>query len=227
MTKPQIALTLPATRRDAVLELLREEIITAVLKPGEVVKDAELASRFGLSITPVREALTQLAFEGLVEMPPNRAKRVAPLSRRTTLETLALFRVLAMTGYEWGISRLSTDDLAHMRAAYQATIAAFEKGDLREASRVSLIFHDTIIHTGGNRQLRRTLAATVPWVERLVFLCFPQGVAPWSLETQRALLEMLEQGRLIEAREIYSTSFDHLFQAIEDLPANVWSAETP
>ncbi len=64
------------TRRDAVVERLRNEIITGALRPGEVLKDAELASRLGLSITPVREALAQLAAEGLIDMPPNRPKRV-------------------------------------------------------------------------------------------------------------------------------------------------------
>src|SRR5947209_3876660 len=80
------AWTAAPTRRDAVVERLRDEIITGTLRPGTILKDGELASRLGLSITPVREALTQLAAEGLIEMPPNRPKRVALLTRRRTRE---------------------------------------------------------------------------------------------------------------------------------------------
>ena len=85
------------TRRDEVVQQLREEIVSGMLRPGEVIKDAELAARLGLSITPVREALAQLAMEGLVEMPPNRAKRVAPLTKRSAIELCVVMRVLSIT----------------------------------------------------------------------------------------------------------------------------------
>jgi DNA-binding transcriptional MocR family regulator len=58
----------PLTRREAVLRQLRREIVDGTLASGAVLKDAELAARLGVSITPVREALGQLAAEGLVDI---------------------------------------------------------------------------------------------------------------------------------------------------------------
>ena len=53
----------PLTRREAALRQLREEIVTGQLEPGTLIKDAEVAARLGISITPVREAIAQLAAE--------------------------------------------------------------------------------------------------------------------------------------------------------------------
>src|ERR687884_1298707 len=125
----ETSLAASATRRDAVVRQLREEIVSGVLGPGTVIKDADLAARLGLSITPVREALAQLAVEGLVEMPPNRAKRVAPLSRRGALELCVVMRVLSLAAYELGLPRLLYADLEAMRAAHAATVAALEDND--------------------------------------------------------------------------------------------------
>ena len=61
------AFEVPLTRREAVVQRLRQEIASGVLAPGTLLKDAELAARLGVSITPVREAITQLAAEGLVD----------------------------------------------------------------------------------------------------------------------------------------------------------------
>src|SRR5690349_7515214 len=97
----------PLTLRDAVVRQLREEIVSGALRPGAVIKDAELAARLGFSITPVREALTQLAMEGLIEMPPNRAKRVAPLTRRAAAELSVVMRLLSAPAFAEGVDRKS------------------------------------------------------------------------------------------------------------------------
>ena len=84
----------PSTLREATVEHLRNEIITGNLKPGELLKEVELAAQLGLSPTPIREALVQLAGQGLVEIEPNRLKRVAPLNLPTMRELVAVQRVL-------------------------------------------------------------------------------------------------------------------------------------
>ena len=68
--------SLPLTRSEAIVRHLREEIVSGRLAPGTVVKDAELAESLGVSITPVREAIAQLAAEGLIDLSPNRTRRV-------------------------------------------------------------------------------------------------------------------------------------------------------
>jgi DNA-binding GntR family transcriptional regulator len=211
------------TRRDAVVEQLREEIITGKLQPGEVLKDADLASRLGLSITPVREALTQLAAEGLIDMPPNRPKRVAPLTRRKTREQLAVFQVLSLAGYEWGLARLSQQDLQDLHAANAALTEAISQGDVPAAHLASLTFHDVIIRAGGNRELRRILAANMPWVKRLTLLCFPRGTLKLGFERNFEILAAIERGELQSAMELLHQAQDQFRQAVEALPEDSWS----
>jgi DNA-binding GntR family transcriptional regulator len=64
------------TSTGRVLDLLREEILNDAFAPGARLGEVELASQLGVSRTPIREALRQLAAEGLIELTPNRGARV-------------------------------------------------------------------------------------------------------------------------------------------------------
>lgn len=68
-----------APARETVLNYLRHWIVDGTLQPGEIIRDSEIAERFSVSRTPVREALLQLRFEGLVVMKPKGWTQVKPL----------------------------------------------------------------------------------------------------------------------------------------------------
>ncbi|MFQ8840205.1 MAG: GntR family transcriptional regulator [Clostridium fessum] len=74
------------TTSEIVLESLREQIINGTLQPQEKLIEAEIAQKFGLSRGPVREALRQLAVEGLVDYCPNKGCTVALLSPQDAYE---------------------------------------------------------------------------------------------------------------------------------------------
>lgn len=80
MTKAEPPLSSERKRGSGVriaYELLRDEILSLSLAPGAPLDEAQLAERFGMSRTPIREALVRLAAEGLVDMPPNRSTAVS------------------------------------------------------------------------------------------------------------------------------------------------------
>jgi DNA-binding GntR family transcriptional regulator len=64
-------------RADALREQLEQDIVTGALRPGERLDEQGLAARFGVSRTPIREALMQLAMVGLVTLQPRRGAFVA------------------------------------------------------------------------------------------------------------------------------------------------------
>ena len=78
------------TTSEIVLESLREQIINGILQPQEKLVEAEIARKFGLSRGPVREALRQLAVEGLVDYCPNKGCTVALLSPQDAYEVFFL-----------------------------------------------------------------------------------------------------------------------------------------
>jgi DNA-binding GntR family transcriptional regulator len=209
------------TRRDEVVQQLREEIVSGMLRPGEVIKDAELAARLGLSITPVREALAQLAMEGLVEMPPNRAKRVAPLTKRSAIELCVVMRVLSITAYELGLPRLLFADLEALRAAHAAMVAAIARGDIAAARLASRTFHDIVIRAADNREMRRMLALILARFERLFRLLLDAGSLPDLIASQAAILDAIERRDPPIALAAYRESLERFQRTVEQLPDDI------
>src|ERR1051325_2313060 len=96
----------PPTRTAAVVRQLRNEIVTGELRPGTLIKDAELAARLGVSITPVREAIAQLSVEGLIDIAPNRARHVTTVTNENALELIDVMAIVACAAFERGLPNL-------------------------------------------------------------------------------------------------------------------------
>lgn len=90
----------PPTRGEAVVRRLREEILHGVLPPGAPIRDAELAARLGVSITPIRESVAVLISEGLVEALPNKRRCVVVLTQKRAQELMDVLGVVLSAGLE-------------------------------------------------------------------------------------------------------------------------------
>ena len=109
---------------------LREAIITGSLKPGDRLAYRDLAQRLGVSVTPVRIALRELANEGLVEMRAHTGARVSPLST-DELEEIFATRI-GIEGWlaRHGAERLTDEDVAAMTEALEGLRRAERGNDL-------------------------------------------------------------------------------------------------
>lgn len=125
--------------RDQVLDALRTAVLDGQLRPGEVHSAPALGERFGVSATPVREAMQQLAAEGAVEILPNRGFRVLAPSERDLAE-LGEVRALLLVPL---LHRLAAE-LPPERWVALSRLA----GDDAE-------FHEALVALSGNRQLVR------------------------------------------------------------------------
>ena len=100
------------------------------LAPGEQVRDADIAQWLGVSRTPVREALLELAHAGLVQTTPGRATIISPIERRATSEArdvvAAMHRLAALAA----VPRLDSNTIERMRAANRLFAAALRCGDI-------------------------------------------------------------------------------------------------
>lgn len=206
------------TLRDSVIDRLRWDIVTGALRPGSVVRDLELAERYGTSTSPVREALSQLATERLIEMPANRLKRVAPLDKTTSRELVAVFCVLATTGYGWGAPRLTDDGLAVMRQSRDAQRRAADAKDHRRLVELLWSFHDPVFIAAGNGELRRMLATSFPWLQRLVTLLRPPGALSVSRTRSSAILDAFQRGQGERAVDLFKLSLDEFRRDVERMP---------
>jgi DNA-binding GntR family transcriptional regulator len=208
----------PHTLRDTAAQRLREEIVTGTLRPNEVLKDVELALRLGISTTPVREALSQLALERLIVMPANRPKRVAALTKRYALEVYAVFRLLAADAYRKGAPEVTPEALAAMRRSNEALALAIAAGDRHAAVAASRAFHDRVIKAAGNGEMRRTCARCFVWLERAFYAAPDVASDDVALEIQTAVIAALERRDFTSAVDGLLAAVAHFAAAIETLP---------
>jgi DNA-binding GntR family transcriptional regulator len=145
--------------RSRLRDALEEEIAEGRFPPGERLDETELAQRYGVSRTPIREALMQLAAIGLVVARPRRGTVVASLNGAELVE---MFDVMAeLEGMAGRIAaRRSTDqDQAILRATHEACCRAAETGDADAYYYENEKFHDTIYAASHNTFLYQECTA--------------------------------------------------------------------
>jgi DNA-binding GntR family transcriptional regulator len=153
--------------RDVAVDRIREAIVTGALAPGEVVKDADLAARLGLSVAPVRTALARLADEGLVESKPQSRTRVTPLVLAQVRDAAVVVRAMHEVAAREAAGRVTGEDVAAMRSANARFAAALDAGDLDAALAADDDLHAVLVHRCGNAAVAATAARFTPVIRRL------------------------------------------------------------
>jgi DNA-binding GntR family transcriptional regulator len=110
-------------------EAIEEEIATHKLPPGCHLDEVELAARFGVSRTPIREALSLLVGEGLVETRPRRGTVVVQATPQRLIEMFEVMAELEAMCARLAARRMSEQDLAAIEAAHEACRGAATAGD--------------------------------------------------------------------------------------------------
>ena len=154
----------PRLLRDTVYEQLRAEVINCKLAPGTEMREAELAVRFEMSKSPVRDALMRLAREGLVITLPRQGYRVAPVSLNDVLDMFHLRAALERACMERIVLRASDEDLRALDRFRQFDAAQWEGGFIA----FNREFHRRIAELGGNARMRDQLHDLIDQLERAV-----------------------------------------------------------
>ncbi|KAF1048814.1 MAG: HTH-type transcriptional regulator McbR [Herbaspirillum frisingense] len=132
------------TRAETLRESIEELIAVGKLVPGQHLDETSLAEEFGVSRTPIREALIQLASMGIVEMRPRRGAIVAEIGPQQLVE---MFEVMAefeaMCG-RLAARRMTPAEHAELLAAHQACKAARDASDPDAYFYLNEVFHDRI-----------------------------------------------------------------------------------
>lgn len=113
-----------ATRSEALREAIEERIATGAFAPGMHLDETELAQKFGVSRTPLREALIQLASTGLVSIRPRRGAVVTDVTPQRLLEMFEVMAELEAMCGRLAARRMSEEEHALLREAHRACEAA-------------------------------------------------------------------------------------------------------
>ncbi|MEO1225577.1 MAG: GntR family transcriptional regulator [Pseudomonadota bacterium] len=134
---------------------LRRMIVEDELEPGARIKEGELCERFGVSRTPLREAIKVLAREGYIELTPNRGSRVAVLSDKDLREAFAVMGALEGLAGELAASNATDAQIADLLDKHAQMKAAFEQGRRPDYFELNEAIHRSIAEAAGNATLTR------------------------------------------------------------------------
>ncbi|MDX2266881.1 MAG: GntR family transcriptional regulator [Bryobacter sp.] len=139
---------------DEVYDSLRAAILNRAFSPGERLLGDSLAKQLGVSLTPVRHALNQLAVEGLIEIHPRSGTYVASMTPETVTETFEIRVVLEKLAARRAVTRVTDEDLAefdHLLALMAKPVR--QEADLQAHETHNLTFHRKLIETAASQSL--------------------------------------------------------------------------
>jgi GntR family transcriptional regulator, rspAB operon transcriptional repressor len=175
--------------RETVYAELRADVISCRLAPGTEIREAELAARFDMSKSPVRDALMRLEREGLVITLPRQGYRVAPVSLADVLDMFHLRAALERACMERIVERASDEQLTALDSFRTFDASAWDGGFVA----FNRAFHRRIAELGGNARMRDQLIDLIDQMERAVQV----SVASINKGDPKALVN--EHAEIIEA----------------------------
>ena len=205
----------PLERRALYLEVaerVREQIFARILQPGAWIDEQGLAAEFGISRTPLREALKVLAVEGLVTMKPRRGAYVTEMSERDVTEVYHLLGLLESDAVADAARSATAAELAELAAMHAQLEAA--AGDHEAFFGLNEAFHLRILAIAGNRW-RNQIVLDLRKVMKLNrhHSLFKQGRLADSLTEHRQLMQSLEERDTAAATQRMKSHFESGLEA--------------
>lgn len=142
-----------------VTDRIRNAIMTAELRLGAALSEDKLAASFGVSRTPVREALTALAHQGLIVIRPKRGSFVFLPSEEDIAELCEFRLLLEGKALAWSHARAKGRTLTSIVSANQAMRRALEEKNGLRSTIADAQFHDAFVTGCGNRDLAQAYSA--------------------------------------------------------------------
>jgi DNA-binding GntR family transcriptional regulator len=132
---------------------LRTAIVTGRIEPGTVLSEGRMAAEFGISRTPVRQALRRLDLEGHIERDERGRPIVHALTDRELGEIFAVRELLEGFGARLAATRISDGELEQLASFVEQDWIACRRGDVEELARLNTAFHGLIMVSSRNRAL--------------------------------------------------------------------------
>ncbi|PKO48253.1 MAG: GntR family transcriptional regulator [Betaproteobacteria bacterium HGW-Betaproteobacteria-4] len=205
----------PTALYQEVAERLRQRIFAHELTPGTWIDEQKIAEEYGISRTPLREALKVLASEGLVDLRPRRGCYVTEISRQDTDDIFPLMALLEGRSAAEAVRRAKPADIAALKNIHEQLEAAAREGRIDAFFESNQEFHKKIQELSGNRWLLSVIQdlRKVLKLSRLHSLSL-EGRLQQSLDEHRLIMAALQAGDAAKAEKMMH---DHLLSGREAL----------
>lgn len=184
------------SRREHVVQILREAITSGRLKPGDRLIEVDLARELGTSRAPIREALRQLEQEGLSASYPYRGSEVLGVSQDEVEQVLVPIRItLERFAFSRAIGRLDDGDFAALGELVAEMEAAAAAGEAERLADADIRFHELVIVCSGQRHCLQMWKTIQPRVRAYFRRDAPEHADPRSVaEQHQELIDILRTG---------------------------------
>lgn len=201
-----------------VYEVLREGIINGDLAPAEQIVDLKLAEKFGVSRTPVKDALNRLAADGLVDIVPRRGTFVTRIEPRLLDEVFDIRGIMEVYAVERAVDLIGSEELHKMRELldeWQSMLRGPETFSEERFKSINAEFHRTLVHSCRNQKLIE-LYDNLNVFLKIARVRYRREIKERvkSLDEHRLILQALESGDKVGAKEIVAS---HIDRAKEEL----------
>jgi DNA-binding GntR family transcriptional regulator len=197
------AIDISGTVRERAARELRDRILTGALPAGSRVDLDAITEEFATSRTPVREALLELSFEGLVQVAPRSGITVIGISPADVLDSFTILGVLTGQAAAWAAERIGPDELEMLRELAEDVAARSGDDSIGEAN---WLFHQKIHHAAHSPRLMAQIKQAARVVPTNFLVLFPDH-EKHSLDDHRELLDAFggknaERARAIAERHV-------------------------
>jgi DNA-binding GntR family transcriptional regulator len=179
------------TLREKILETIRDAISSGALKPGERVAEPDLAERFGISRTPIREAFRQLESEGYLTVIPRKGAVVISFSSKEVDEFYAIKSILEGYAAHRACKNLTEKEIDKLSSINEKLRQLAEEGDIKHFFKIHNDFHELFRKAADNQKLDEMISGLVEKFQRLRYASLSKP--------GRMKISVLEHAKIIEA----------------------------
>jgi len=182
----------PISKRNQVVQAIKEAILSGAIKPGDQIVESRIAQQLGSGIPLVREALIELEHHGFVQKTPYKGTTVTKLGPKEIRENFQLRAELEALAVEWARDNVTPSDLRDLRKLITRMERSAEELDLDQFYQSDLEFHRKLWDLSGNTYLADVL-------ERMVVPLFAFFVMKTRREKASYVASAVMHGRIVEA----------------------------
>lgn len=207
-----------STTRWQVYAQLRSDIVSLDLAPGQAVSEAELAEVYGVSRTPVREALIRLAEDHLVEVVPQAGTYVTRISVREVTDVHFIRETMELATLPHIAERMTEEDEAQLRDLLAKQRWATERGDVAAWFASDEELHFTLQQVGDHMRTWSVISWAKAHLDRVRMLARPDGAQLATLHARHtALIDNLAAKRLKPAEQVLTEHLREVLGLLEPL----------
>lgn len=184
-----------------VADLMRDDILSGRLKPGERIVQAEWAERLSVSRMPVRDAINQLCMEGILRPGPGGTAEVVAIEPDDIRDGYLLNSVVAALAARRAAVRITDGEIARLREIHEAMQTAVAAADATRATRLNWEFHSAINHAAHSARLLALLRILATSIPHNTFRVVPDWPAR-ALEHHAEIIEALAEHRADDAAKL-------------------------